>query len=53
MMGGYKDNVPKNIKFFNFDCCDLNKMNKIMKDIDVSLPLRGNSTRRVISFFTC
>ena len=35
MTGGYKDNVPKNIDFFNFDCCDLKKMNKVMKNIDV------------------
>ena len=35
MMGGYKDNVPKNIQFINGDCCDLNQMNKIMEDVDV------------------
>ena len=35
MMGGYADNVPKNIKFFNFDCCDLKKINEAMKGIDV------------------
>ena len=35
MLGGYKDNVPKNIDFFNFDCCDLKKMNEIMKGVDV------------------
>ncbi len=35
MTGGYKDNVPKNIQFFNYDCCDYNKMNSIMKNIDV------------------
>ena len=35
MVGGYKDNVPKNIKFFNSDCCDLKKMNKVMKNVDV------------------
>ena len=35
MLGGYKDNVPKSIDFFNFDCCDLKKMNKIMNDVDV------------------
>ena len=35
MSGGYKDNIPKNVKFFNFDCCDLNKMKEIMKDVDV------------------
>jgi len=35
MIGGYADNIPKNIKFYNFDCCDLKKMNEIMKDVDV------------------
>ena len=25
MSGGYKDNVSKKVKFFNFDCCDLQK----------------------------
>ena len=31
MSGGYKDNVPKNIKFFNHDCCNLKKMTEVMK----------------------
>ena len=35
MSGGYKDNVPKNVTFFNFDCCDLKKMTEIMKDIEI------------------
>ena len=35
MSGGYKDNVPKNVEFFNFDCCDLNKMKKAMKHVEV------------------
>ena len=35
MIGGYKDNVPKNIDFFNFDCCNLKQMNEVMKDVDV------------------
>ena len=35
MMGGYKDNIPKNIKFFNFDCCNLEKMNEVMRNVDV------------------
>ena len=25
MSGGYKDNIPNNVKFFEFDCCDLKK----------------------------
>ncbi len=35
MMGGYEDNIPKNIEFFNMDCCDLKKMNQVMKNVDV------------------
>ena len=35
MSGGYKDNVPNNVKFFDFDCCDLNKMTEIMKGVDI------------------
>tara|TARA_B100000029_G_C17570786_1_gene956509 strand:+ start:449 stop:1450 length:1002 start_codon:yes stop_codon:yes gene_type:complete len=35
MIGGYSDNIPKNIKFHNIDCCDLVQVNKIMKGIDV------------------
>ena len=34
MSGGYKDNIPTNVKFFKFDCCDLKKMNDVMKNID-------------------
>ncbi len=35
MIGGYKDNVPKNIKFIQSDCCDFQKMKNITKNIDV------------------
>ena len=35
MMGGYEDNVPKNIKFHKIDCCDLNKVKEVMKGTDV------------------
>ena len=35
MIGGYEDNVPKNIKFHKMDCCDLKKVQEIMKDTDV------------------
>ena len=35
MVGGYKDNISKEIKFHNIDCCDFQKINKIMKDIDI------------------
>ena len=35
MIGGYKDNVPKNITFHNIDCCNLNEVKEIMKGIDI------------------
>ena len=35
MSSGYEDNIPKTVNFFNFDCCNFDKMNKIMKDVDV------------------
>ena len=35
MISGYSDNVPKNIEFHEYDCCNFEKMNAIMKDIDV------------------
>ena len=35
MLGGYKDNVPKNITFHKIDCCNLKEMQKIIKGIDV------------------
>ena len=30
MIGGYPDNVPKNIDFHQIDCCDLNQVKKIL-----------------------
>ena len=35
MTGGYEDNIPKNIKFNNIDCCDLDKVNSLIKEVDV------------------
>ena len=35
MTGGYEDNIPKNIKFHNIDCCDLDKVNSLIKEVDV------------------
>ena len=35
MSSGYEDNIPKEIKFYKSDCCDFNKMNKIMKGVDI------------------
>ena len=35
MQGGYTDNVPKNIKFYKMDCCDLQKMNEVMKGVEI------------------
>ena len=35
MIGGYPDNVPKNIDFHQIDCCDLKQVKKIIKGVDV------------------
>ena len=35
MIGGYKDNIPKEIEFHNIDCCDFPKIQKIMKGIEI------------------
>ena len=35
MIGGYQDNVPNGVEFYNFDCCDLNEMKEKMKGVDV------------------
>ena len=35
MIGGYEDNIPKKVKFYNLDCSDFSKMKEIMKNIDV------------------
>ena len=35
MLGGYEDNVPKNIEFHKGDCCDFEKVKSIMKGVDV------------------
>ena len=35
MSGGNLDNVPSDVKFHKIDCCDLKKINTIMKNIDI------------------
>ena len=35
MIGGYEDNIPKDIEFYKYDCCDYKKINSIMKKVDV------------------
>ena len=35
MLCGYKDNIPKDIEFHEVDCCDLKKVQKIMKGVNV------------------
>ena len=35
MIGGYEDNIPKKVKFYNLDCSDFSKIKEIMKNIDV------------------
>jgi len=35
MMGGYEDNISKNIEFHKLDCCNLPKVQEIMKGVDI------------------
>ena len=35
MIGGYEDNIPKNIKFHKIDCCDFDQVKKIMKGVNI------------------
>jgi UDP-glucose 4-epimerase len=35
MIGGYKDNIPKNIKFHEIDCCNFKKIKEIMKGVEI------------------
>ena len=35
MSGGNLENVPNDVKFHKIDCCDLKKINTIMKNIDI------------------
>ena len=35
MLGGYLDNVPAEVEFYQYDCNFLNSMKKITKDVDV------------------
>ena len=35
MIGGYEDNIPKNIKFHNIDCCDFEKVKVVMSNVEV------------------
>ena len=35
MSGGNLENVPSDVKFHKIDCCDLKKINTIMKNIDI------------------
>ncbi|MBD1164574.1 NAD-dependent epimerase/dehydratase family protein [Pelagibacterales bacterium SAG-MED13] len=35
MMGGYEDNISEKIEFHKIDCCDLSKVQTIMKNVDV------------------
>ena len=35
MIGGYKDNIPEKVEFYNLDCSNFLEIKRIMKDIDV------------------
>jgi UDP-glucose 4-epimerase len=35
LIGGYVDNVPKHVEFFQIDCCDIEAMTKAMQGSDI------------------
>ena len=35
MLGGYDDNVPKNVEFHKIDCCDHDKIKSLMKELNL------------------
>ena len=35
MIGGDINNLPKKLEFYKIDCCDFQKLNKIMKEVDI------------------
>ena len=35
MIGGYEDNISKDIEFHKIDCCDFNQIKKIMKGVEI------------------
>ena len=35
MLGGYEDNIIKDIEFHKIDCCDLPKVQEVMKGVDI------------------
>ena len=35
MLGGYQDNVPKGVEFYNEDCCNFERINSLMSGVNV------------------
>ena len=35
LIGGYRDNVPANVQFYEIDCCDNEKLSAVMNDVDI------------------
>ena len=35
LLGGYRDNVPDKVRFYNIDCCNWNDMDQAMKGCDL------------------
>ena len=36
MIGGYLDNVPEGVEFYQFDCNDFDKLKQHMKGVDIA-----------------
>ena len=35
LIGGYRDNVDSRVNFYNFDCEDFNRINKVLRNVDI------------------
>ena len=50
LMGGYLNNVNKKVKFYNYECNDLNSMLQITKNIDITYHCAASAHEGLSSF---
>ena len=48
MIGGTLDNLPKNLEFRKIDCCDFQKLNKVMKNIAQLINESGGEIKHLV-----
>ena len=50
LMGGYLNNVNKKVKFYNYECNDLNSMLQITKNIDITYHCAASAHEVYLAF---